>query len=127
MTRHRWGRSSVAAVWLLFMGFAGAEAQDPAVVNPTTIKVKLENERIRVLEAVLKPGDKEQLHSHPAYVIYILSGGKVRNHAADGKISEHEYAAGDTLYVEPRTHWAENIGTTTIHMILVELKGPAAK
>ena len=116
---------SLAAGWLLLMGAAGVRAQDPAVVNARTIKVKLENDRVRVLEAVLQPGDREQLHSHPGYVIYVVAGGKVRNHAADGRTTEREYAAGDTLYVEPRTHWAENIGTTTIHMILVELKNPA--
>lgn len=120
-------RLGVVAGWVLFMGFVGAQAQDPALVNPKSIKVKLENDRVRVLEAVLRPGDKEQVHSHPAYVIYVIAGGRVRNHAADGKVTEHHYAAGDTLYVDPRVHWAENIGTTTIHLILVEIKGPAMK
>ena len=54
---------------------AQAPAQDPAVVNAKTIRVKLENERVRVLEAVLQPGDKEQLHSHPASVYYVVEGG----------------------------------------------------
>ena len=27
--------------------------------------------------------------------------------------------------ISPLTHWAENIGTTTMHMILVELKNPS--
>jgi quercetin dioxygenase-like cupin family protein len=100
-------------------------AQDPAVVNAKTIKVRFENERVRVLEAELPPGVKEQVHSHPAYVIYVLAGGKVRNYAADGKTSEAELKTGDVLYREPLTHAAENIGTTTMHFILVELKAPA--
>jgi beta-alanine degradation protein BauB len=99
-----------------------ASAQDPAVVNAKTIQVKLENNRVRVLEAVIKPGDKEQLHSHPAYVIHVLAGGRVRSHATDGKATEYELVTGETLYRDPVTHWAENIGTTTIHLILVELK-----
>jgi quercetin dioxygenase-like cupin family protein len=102
-------------------------AQDPAVVNPKTIKVKFENERVRVLEAELPPGVKEQVHSHPAYVIYVLAGGKYRNYAADGKTTEGEMKTGDVLYREPLTHAAENIGTTTLHMILVELKGANAE
>lgn len=100
----------------------GALAQDPAVVNPATVQVKLDNDQVRVLEAVLKPGDKEQPHSHPAVVMYILSGGRIRNHTADGKSVESDLVAGQTLFREPVTHWAENIGTTTIHLILVELK-----
>jgi quercetin dioxygenase-like cupin family protein len=116
--------AGTVAVLLLLSSSQGAHAQDPAVVNAKTIRVKLENSRVRVLEATLQPGDKEQLHSHPAYVIYVLSGGKARNHTPDGKVSESEFVTGETLYREPLTHWAENIGTTTIHLILVELKGP---
>ena len=104
-------------------GAGGASAQDPAVVNAKTIQVELENSRVRVLEAVLKPGDKEKLHSHPAYVVYVISGGRIRSHGTDGKATETEFVTGETVYREPLTHWAENIGTTTIHLILVELKG----
>jgi len=97
-------------------------AQDPAVVNSKTIKVKFENDRVRVLEAELPPGTKEQVHSHPAYVIYVLAGGKYRNYAADGKTTEGEFKTGEVLYREPLTHAAENVGNTTLHLILVELK-----
>jgi beta-alanine degradation protein BauB len=100
-----------------------ARAQDPAVVNARTIKVRFENDRVRVLEATLPPGVKEAVHSHPAYVIYVLEGGKYRNYAADGKTSEGELKTGEVLYRDPLTHAAENIGTTTMHMILMELKG----
>ena len=100
-----------------------ARGQDPAVVNAKTIKVRFENDRVRVLEATLPPGVKEAVHSHPAYVIYVLEGGKYRNYAADGKISEGELKTGEVLYRDPLTHAAENIGPTTMHMILMELKG----
>ena len=96
--------------------------QDPLVVNSKTIALKLENTRVRVLEATLKPGDKEQLHSHPAYVIYVVEGGKVRTHAVDGSVVEADFKTGDVIYREPVTHWAENIGKTTIRLELVELK-----
>ena len=108
---------------LLFTGIGDAWAQDPAVVNAKSIQVELENSRVRVLEAVLKPGDREQLHSHPAYVVYVISGGRIRSHGTDGKATETEFVTGETVYRDPLTHWAENIGSTTIHLILVELKG----
>lgn len=100
----------------------GAPSMDPAVVNPKTAHIKLENDRVRVIDAVLQPGDKEQMHSHPAYVIYVVSGGKVRNHLADGTTTESEFVAGQTIFRDPLTHWAENIDTTTIHVLLVEIK-----
>jgi quercetin dioxygenase-like cupin family protein len=104
-----------------------ASAQDPAVVQSATVKVKFENEKVRVLEAKLPPGVKEAVHSHPAYVIYVMTGGKVRNYASDGKITESELKDGDVLYREPLTHAAENIGTTTMHFILVEMKAAPAR
>src|SRR5438477_6199387 len=105
---------------------ATAYAQDPAVVNSKTIKVKFENDRVRVLEATLPPGAKEQVHSHPAYLIYVLEGGRYRNYASDGKITEGELKSGKVLFREPLTHAAENIGDKPLQMILVELKGESA-
>ncbi len=114
--------ASIVSVLFLFNGQGVISAQDPAIVNARTIHVKLENARVRVLEAVLKPGDKEQLHSHPANVFYVVSGGKIRSHTADGKTGEQTLNTGDVIYRDPLVHWAENIGTTTIRIILVELK-----
>ena len=112
---------------LLVAGFVrgdsgGPREQDPLVVNPSTIVLKLENSRMRVLEATLKPGDQEKTHSHPAYVVYVIAGGKLRNHASDGTVTDGEFKTGDVIYRDPLTHWAENIGTTTIRLVLVELK-----
>jgi len=110
---------------LLATGFIRSDVarpQDPLVVNSKTIALKLENARVRVLEATLKPGDKEQVHSHPAYVIYVIEGGKIRTHGIDGTTVEAEFKTGDVIYRDPVTHWAENIGKTTIRLELVELK-----
>ena len=110
---------------LLVVGFARGDSrvsQDPLVVNSKTIALKLENSRVRVLEATLKPGDKEKTHSHPAYVIYVIAGGKARNHATDGTVTDFEFKTGDVIYRDPLTHWAENVGDTTIRLELVELK-----
>ena len=112
---------------LLMTGFVRGDAsvtpaQDVLVVNSKSIALKLENSRVRVLEATLKPGLKEKMHSHPAYVIYVIAGGKVRSHSADGTVTETNFRTGDVIYREPLTHWAENIGTTTIRLELVELK-----
>ena len=113
----------ITTALLLVLRAMPAYAQDPAVVNSKTIRVRFENDRVRVLEATLPPGVKEQVHSHPANVIYVLEGGRYRNYAADGKITEGELKTGDVIYRDPLTHAAENIGDKPLHMILVELKG----
>ncbi len=114
--------SVVAALMMMLVGARFVRAQDPVEVNAKTVHVKLENARVRVLEALLQPGQKEQMHSHPACTIYVVSGGKIRNHGADGKTTETELKTGDVVYRDAVTHWAENIGTTPLHLILVELK-----
>jgi quercetin dioxygenase-like cupin family protein len=122
-------RIIISAVIALVAFIASAtlvSAQDPVSVNKT-VKLKFENEKVRVLEAELPAGVKEAVHSHPAYVIYVLAGGRVRNYTADGKTTESELKTGDVLYREPLTHAAENIGTTTMHFILVELKTPPSR
>ena len=99
-----------------------ALAQDAAVANPTTVKVVLDNPSVRVLDSVLNPGQKEHVHSHPACVIYVVSGGKVRSHLVDGKSVDGELITGASIYRRPTTHWTENIGSSPIHVIVVELK-----
>jgi quercetin dioxygenase-like cupin family protein len=118
-------RCFIFATVLLFGAFA--YGQDPAVVNAKTIKVKFENDRVRVMEAILPPGVKEAVHSHPAYVIYVAEGGRYRNYASDGKVTEGEFKSGEIIFREPITHAAENIGDKPMHFILVELKGESGK
>ena len=117
-------RAAFSIVATLFIGTSvtSTHAQDPLAVNPKTVHLKFENERVRVLEANLPPGTKEEIHSHPAYVIYVIQGGRYRNYAADGKVTEGELKTGDVLYRDPLTHAAENIGDKPMHLILVELK-----
>ena len=123
-------RIYILIIVLLVTGFVRGDAiitraQDPLVVNSKSIVLKLENSRVRVLEATLEPGAQEKLHSHPAYVIYVIAGGKVRNHSAEGTVTETDFRTGDVIYRDPITHWAENIGSTTIRLEVVELKNQA--
>jgi quercetin dioxygenase-like cupin family protein len=118
---------AVATGLLMLHSFGIASAQDTLLVNPDSVKLKFENDRVRVLESILLPGGKEKMHSHPSYVVYVIKGGKVRIHGADGKTTETELKTGDVIYREPVTHWGENIGTTEIDEILVELKSLASR
>jgi len=92
-----------------------------------SIRVRFENDRVRVLEAILPPSTREQVHSHPAYVMYVLAGGRYRNYAADGKITEGAFETGDVVYRDALTHAAENIGYKPMHFILVELKNEVGR
>ena len=115
-------KTFVMTVMLVLGSAASLLGQDVAVVNPNTIRVKLDNVQVRVLEATIKPGVKEKPHSHPASIVYVVTGGRMRTHLPDGTTSDATYTAGQTVYRDPVTHWAENIGKTTVHLIVVELK-----
>ncbi len=97
-------------------------AQDAAKVSPKTVHVRLENDRVRVLEATSEPGDREAMHSHPANVVYVIEGGTLRITTPDGKSSLVTFKTGDTIWREPVTHAAENVGKTRFHVLIVELK-----
>lgn len=98
--------------------------QDAATVTPKVVKVTFENERVRVLDYLSEPGDKEGLHSHPAFVVYVVSGGTLRIQTSDGKSNDVEFNTGDVRWRDPATHSTENIGRTPLHAIIVELKTP---
>ena len=97
-------------------------AQDVLVANPKTTKLRTENDKVRVIEATIPPGAKENMHSHPASLIYVIAGGKARNHYPDGSTKDAVFKTNDVVYREPLTHWAENIGKTTMRLIVIELK-----
>ena len=85
------------------------------------LTVKFENDRVRVLELRLKPGESEELHSHPEYLLYALTNYRVRN-TADGTSKVFERKAGDVFWGEPITHKGENVGDTEVRALIVELK-----
>lgn len=118
------GAAALGLLLPLLTAGAGTPSLDPAVVNAGMEHVRLENDHVRVLEGTLRPGDREKMHSHPAFVTYVITGSRIRNHFADGKTVEAELKTGDVLYREPQTHWVENIGTTPLHFLVTELKGP---
>ena len=106
----------------LALGVLGTALARPRSETAPGLTVKFENDRVRVLELRLKPGQSEPQHSHPQYVLYPLTDYKVRNTSADGTVRTYERKAGDVFWGEPITHGGENVGTTEVRAIIVELK-----
>ena len=101
----------------------GPTERDPVKLAPDFYKVALENDRVRVLDIRMKPGDKSPEHSHPAYVIYALSDAKLKFTDPDGTSEEVEVDAGQTVWRDAETHAVENVGTTEVHVLNIELRG----
>jgi beta-alanine degradation protein BauB len=99
-----------------------SSTQDPVILSPQYYTVKAEDERVRVLEYRLKPGQKEAMHSHPSYVIYFFGPANLRVTFGDGKTTDSSVTDGEVVVRDPLTHAVENIGNTELHALLVELK-----
>lgn len=98
-------------------------AQDPVKVAPKNYSVVLENDQVRVLRAVLGPGEKTPPHDHPATVVIPLTESVGRFTLADGKTQDQKMVAGTPLWIGAETHAVENISKTKAEVIVVELKG----
>jgi mannose-6-phosphate isomerase-like protein (cupin superfamily) len=120
-------RLSYVAVGVVLGAFAVSAGgrvttQDAVTLSPQYYVVRFENDRVRVLEFHMKPGEKEALHSHPAGVVYLLADATIRNGLPDGTSSEKSLKAGDVLWRENTTHTGENVGSTEARAIAIELK-----
>jgi beta-alanine degradation protein BauB len=97
-------------------------AQDMVKVAPKNCTVVLDNDRVRVIRVVLKPGEKLPMHSHPANIVYTENSGKAKYTFAGGKTEEREAKAGQATWSEAISHSTENTGTTETHAVVVEIK-----
>ena len=97
-------------------------SEDAVKVAPHVYKVVLENDRVRVLDTLMKSGDKTEMHSHPAVVAYPTTTGKYKFTGPDGQSMEIEVQPGQPMYMDASEHATENVGTTEAHVLLIELK-----
>ena len=102
--------------------------------------VVFEDEKIKVWEFHLAPGERTPVHTHELeYVFYVLSGSTLEVFDADDKfLTSLDFADGDVLPLRlengelivvgdeatrlPATHWARNAGTTPYREVLIEKK-----
>jgi quercetin dioxygenase-like cupin family protein len=86
-----------------------------------------ENERVRVWEVRLAPGERTPFHAHTVrYFWTCVDPGVGRQRYEDGTMKVLRYGAGDTLYSEhsaeaPLLHDLENVGETPLRFVTVEL------
>ena len=97
-------------------------AQDPVKVAPALHKVVLDNERVRVLDTMLKANDQIPMHSHPENVIYVVKGGKVRFVDLKGTPTDRELKDGECVMRPAETHAVQNTGSGELRVITIELK-----
>jgi hypothetical protein len=108
-------------------GIPQAVAQDAAKVMPRAYRVAFENDRLRVLDFVGRPGMGvcgEGMHSHPAHLTVVMSDWQGVATAPDNATTPRNKKAGDVFWSEAETHKVENTGKTNARVLIVELKAP---
>jgi len=88
----------------------------------------LENDHVRVFEVRLEPGQRGPFHVHDTnYFWTVVEAGRGLQRFADGTLVVRDYALGETKYLvhsreDALVHDLENVGTTTLRFVTVELK-----
>lgn len=113
---------TLTAAWALLLPCRG-HAQDIVKVAPEHSKVLMENDDVRVVQTTLAPGQKDPMHTHPSGWYYVVTPGKMKITFPDGKVALWESEAGEGAWLKTKSpHEDENVGTTTIVWVLVEVK-----
>lgn len=96
---------------------------DVLKVTNSGYNLLMENEKVRVMDMRLKPGQKSPMHNHPSdHVVYVFKDVKLKLSFPDGKSDEFELKAGQVLWMDAGSHETENIGVTEGHNLVTELK-----
>lgn len=119
-------RFAIPALLLLALA-APALAQDAVKVDAKHYKVEFENAKVRVLHATYGPHEKSVMHSHPDAVAVFLTDGKARFTFPGGKTQDADIKAGTAMWNTATTHLPENVGDKAFEVMVIELKGAAAK
>jgi len=106
---------------------------DAVAAAPAHHHVLLENERVRVLETRIEPGDSTPVHTHRwPNVQYVLSSADFVRYDGDGRVTRDTRVSGPpqpaaALWSGPLPpHSLENVGETELRVIMIELKERAA-
>jgi quercetin dioxygenase-like cupin family protein len=102
---------------------------DAMTAAPAHHTVLFENDRVRILDTRLEAGQRTPVHAHewPA-ALYVLSWSDFLRRDPEGVIiadsrERHAPVAGAGLWIEPLPpHSVENIGSSDLHIVAVEVK-----
>ena len=106
------------------------EAVDAMVAAPDHHEIILENDRVRVLDTRLGPGERTPIHSHrwPS-TLYVMSWSDFLRRdvlgevLVDSRTWTNQPAPGEALWSPPLVpHSVENVGECELRIIAVELK-----
>lgn len=97
-------------------------AGDATELAPEVYKVLFENDRVRLIEARLQPGETTVMHHHRENLVYNLADGEVTFTDESGGTTKATLGVGETLWFPAVDHSTHNTGGTEVRSLLFEVK-----
>lgn len=110
----------------LCAGAAAAQTiRDATVVDPDLHQVVLENEHVRVFQALAAAGGKAAMHSHPPMVLVSLGTARLKMTSPDAKSQILDLRPGTVIWIDGVEHSWELLAGE-LNVTVVEVKAAKA-
>jgi quercetin dioxygenase-like cupin family protein len=94
-----------------------------AAAGQVTVKEIEKNDKLRVVEVTLKPGDTAPSVKRPMRVVHAFTGGTLERTYDDGTKEAVQWKAGDTRIIsEEKPYAIKNTGKSVVRLLVVEAK-----
>jgi quercetin dioxygenase-like cupin family protein len=116
----------MARLWLpvvaILVALSGLVFAQDGGGSSSIYKVLLDNDRVRVLQATFKPGDKVAARNYPSHLVYPLTDGTLIFEPAGRTGYEVNFKVGEVLWFPPLARATENDSDKEVRILVVELK-----
>lgn len=113
---------NAATLVALFFYLSGA-AQNWKDLDAKAVKTLAESSLVRASEVTIMPGEKGNVHTHPAHFFYALTECHLIVYYTDGKQARYDLLPGECGAEGPeRPHQTENAWDKPAKFLIVELK-----
>ena len=106
---------SFCALALILLPVAGLFA--------ATLTEKVRNEKVRVVEQTLSPGETASLPGDRASVVVYLDAGSIETTLSQGKPRTETIKRGDTVFQPPQAGTVKNTGASALRIVWTEYVG----
>jgi quercetin dioxygenase-like cupin family protein len=105
-------------------GYIASSAVAQEKAGKASLRVLLDNAKVRVVETTFRPGDElAAVTTSVPRVIRVLKGGTTQWTYADGKKETKVWKIGEVLWLEPGPAYSsKNTGKTEVQLFVINLK-----